>query len=163
MKKPIKPKKPIKNINPPEELGFNRLIVMRKGEDIHLLNESDHFYDEETCEWSYEKNDLENLGETINFKDLLKVKELLGTDDFDVRNEFDSDGYYYLTSISYKSKKSDIQYQLELNAFNMRFEIYETELKNYELELEKYSKYCKECKMEKLKKELQKLESAQNS
>lgn len=168
MNKPIKPKKPSKNDPTPTPIiTVYKFLVKDRGGKFKLIDEvtdpsvftdpdSGKTNDElfaywDQLEYSGYDHDLQRL----SYSDYKLIFEQVPSDDFEVEHQYNSDGEYDWTYVSYKI--ADPDYQLKLNKYHNRFTDYEIKLKQYEKELAKYNEFKKEKTRQKLKQKLQSL------
>lgn len=152
MNRPIKPQKPTKYSLPPKTTRTVTKVVIVKQGAIKLIDYSDR----EDEEIDY---DLTEDLKYISYKNILSIKQILPeyVNNFTINQVSEGDGYYLYTLIDYIENKSEEDYQKELNVYNNRFETYELEMKQYQLDLIKYNNWKNDIKKEKLKLELSKL------
>lgn len=162
MNKPICPKKPLKNENPPNEFETIEKVVMvnYKTKELVLV---DADYREKVNEDEdmpqYEVDNLEDFGEGLTYLDVLKFKKLLPPEieNFTIEENANSDGYYEYTYLTYKQKKDADIFQKELADFNNRFEKYEKQYSKYQVALKEYEEFRTQERIRKLQAELAKI------
>lgn len=168
MNKPKKPKKPSqRDVAPTPRINTHKLLTRNiKTGEYCLIDADSHpqvFSDPETglivdqlyCET------LEDMGYEWNFRvlrysDYLKiVKDTNINVDFVITHIHNTDGYYAYSIVEYEM--IDPKYHQKLDAYNNRFAIYEKQLEDYTVELEKYEQHRKSEQKRKLQEKLSKL------
>lgn len=162
MDKPLKPKKPLKNQEPPAQFETIKKVIMvnYKTKELVLVDEKYRNTENRAEEMpQYEVDNLENFGEGLKYSDVLKFKQLLPPEiqDFTIEESSNYDGYYDYTYLTYRQAKTLEQYQKELNEFNNRFNKYEKALVLYEAKLKIYEDWRRSQKLAKLQKEIETL------
>lgn len=170
MNKPVKPKKPkVTDPVPTEYITIHKLLVFHNNENRFLLiDHNSHplvFTDPDGGEINNELfpywSQLEKLGfnwdlrslKYSHYKQIESDCNIHG--DFEATPQYNCDGYYDWTTISYTAIDPDYQTKLEL--YNNRFERYEKDLKVYEDELKKYENYKKDKKIKEFEEKINKL------
>lgn len=168
MNKPIKPKKPSKNNPAPTPIiTVYKFLVKDSGGKFKLIDEVTDpsvFTDPDSGEINNELfaywRQLEYSGydhdlKRLSYSDYKLIFEQVPSDDFEVEHQYNRDGYYDCTYISYKI--ADPDYQTKLDKYHNRFTEYEFALKQYEKELAQYNEFKKEKTRQKLEQKLQSL------
>lgn len=163
MNKPIKPKKPSKRDLPPTRtITISKLLVRDSNGKFKLIDEiSDPliFSDPDSNEINNELfpywNHLEDAGysiktETLKYSDYKLIFEQVPSDDFEINHQYNEDGYFSWTCISFEIV--DPCYELKLTRYNNRFADYEAALAKYNAELDKYNEFTKRQKKKSFKK-----------
>lgn len=163
MKKPIYPKKPKKNLDPPSLSKIVEKIVAYDDnlKQMVLLNVSyddDGFVDLPKDEYGDHLFEYEEF-EFISYLDVLKIKNLIDVDNFKLKPNYCRDGYFNYLSIKFEIQKTNDEYEKELYEYNNRFKIFEENLKKYKEDMKIYNENQKIKKINDLKSKLGQLES----
>lgn len=158
MNKPIKPQKPSKHANPPADYELVEKVIMTnfKTKEIVLLSIEEHEKVNPGEDWpAWEAQNLETKTDNLTYKEIVKIKDLLGEkiEDFSIEEE-SYDGYTQHMIVLYKQLKPPEKYQKEIILFGKRFETYDKQIKKYLEEMKKYEEFKKKDKIARLQKEL---------
>jgi hypothetical protein len=175
MKKPIKPKKPLKNESlPSKTITVCKLLVSLKNKYL-LVDQKSHpdvFSDPETKTISQDLtpycDSMEELSidwdfDRLKYSDYKKIAEDCRFTmhdqglfvDFEIEHVRDNDGYYNYSIVRYNTP--DPEYDSKIEKYSNRFTEYEKQVQEYEIELKKYEEFKKSEKKKKLELELEKL------
>ena len=175
MKKPIKPKKPLKNESlPSKTITVCKLLVGLENKYL-LVDQKSHpdvFTDPETKTISQYLtpycDSMEELGidwgfDRLKYSDYKKIEEDCRFTmhdqglfvDFEIEHVRDNDGYYNYSIVRYNTL--DPEYDSKIEKYSNRFTEYEKQVQEYEIELKKYEEFKKSEKKKKLELELEKL------
>lgn len=158
MNKPTKPQKPSKNSSPPSNYELVEKVIMTnfKTKEIVLLSIEEHEKVNPGEDWpAWEAQNLETKTDNLTYKEIIKIKDLLGekVEDFSIEEE-SYDGYTQHMVVSFRQLKPPGQYQKEIILFGKRFENYEKQMQKYLEEMKKYEELKKKDKIARLQKEL---------
>lgn len=168
MKRPKKPKKPLKSEPEPTKFITEHRYVYNQygqGPTTILLTEAeieppDGLELEEEDEWWDDfYSTYGTPSETLTLREVLDWKDQLPVDDFSFEFWRDRDGYVKSIIIEYEIPKPKAQYDMEMAAWKSRFKDYNAKLAVWTKEMEKYEEYKKSQKIAKLQKEISKLEA----
>ncbi len=147
--KPVKPSKPRKNQPEPSRQRYKFYDIYTNRNDEYL------FVDQENPR-SEENDDYYQVYDSVD-KILIKKIESTFSQSIDYSIEF-QDGYDAKISLKVLENVSDEEYKKLYDVWLNRFDLYEEELKSYNLKFEKWQEEEKERKLNNLKKQLAKLE-----
>lgn len=151
MKKPTAPRKPNKYGGEPqktitkeaylchnEELNYYLLDQEEQARYEAAAKEWDDWYDyansleDNPKAWWFEERETDRM----SFSIMNCIKNLLGTENFEVYMDIDRDGYKIGWSVVYSDDNPN--YEEELKKYNNRFKTYEKDRAEYEKQLEEY-------------------------
>jgi len=187
MKKPRKPRKPLKCIDGPDKVSHHEKTPYRgldtelRLAEIILVDDDEMEVENDRLARKFAEEGKEEFDEEY-YKEILKdshpfsdvycfiFEDSLSESDIEEIKSALPEGYSNLIFhgsvrkyedngyVTYDLPKSEEQFQTELVEFENRFSQYEIELAKYEKELMKYVEWKKEEQINKLKKQLEKLE-----
>ena len=166
MQKPKAPLKPSKYDSGPSKTITVTKILVWDGNNKRFLLLDDKTHPELASVHNgyiypeYEKLDAINYThhlENLSYNQLTKIYKTcdIPSDDFIVNPQYNEDGYYDFSTISYEAVNSN--YDQELEAYNNRFVVYDELRKKYEKDLAEYEEFKKQEKKRKLQEELKRL------
>ena len=146
MKKPIKPKKPIKSDKPPSEKTVS---------NFYLCKENGKFFVEEV-EYYAGGSWRDSMGTLftnhLSHTTVQKIYELMGRRDFNIDPLIIWDGCMEGWILSYTDE--NLNYEQDLKEYQSRFDNYESLVEVYNHDMVKYNIWKKEQEIEKLKEQI---------